>query len=149
MFQFLISEDFKIRELNSSNRNVKFKMKLKALCCLWFSSSRGGGRSENRGAPSVQLLGVVWDRRVCSCWDVRIFYCRRLLRIDIQCLLLIKPKHMHYLVVTHGPLSSIGTNFVISLSSLNKNIGHEIFIWAYYLHAFRHNFLFIISSFFT
>lgn len=77
---------------------------------------------EQKSSMSTALGSALGQKGVCSCWDVRTVYCRRLLRINIQCLLLIKPKHMHYLVVTHGPLPSAGTHFVISLSSFNKNI---------------------------
>lgn len=59
-------------------------------CCC--SSIEGGGRSQ-------KLVRVIQDRKVMHSWyDVRTVYCRRLLRINIQCLLLIRPKNMCYLL---------------------------------------------------
>lgn len=79
---------------------------------------------DHRTKSSISVAGRSGSgqKGVHSWYDVRIVYCIRPLRINIQCLPLIRPKNMGYIIVTRGPLPSAGRNFVISFSFPNKNI---------------------------
>lgn len=54
----------RILKLNGSNSDVRFQIRW-LMHCQSCSSSNGGGRSQNRRARSMCLVGVVQDRKVC------------------------------------------------------------------------------------
>lgn len=53
---------------------------------------------EQKSSISIAGRSGSGQKGMCCWYAVRIVYCRRQLRINIQCLLLIRSKNMHYLL---------------------------------------------------